>query len=80
MLNVKKCNFIVFKSKKNKLKSNLNISLNNKKIQRVDKTKFLGLIIDQNLTWKHHSGHITKKSLKLWVSFAGFAFMFINHN
>ena len=33
--------------------------LDNKEIQRVDKTKFLGIIIDQHLTWKNHIDYIT---------------------
>ena len=63
-LNVKKCNFIVFKSYKKHLKATLNINLNNQVTQRVDKTKFLGLIIDQHLTWKYHIDYIAKKISK----------------
>ena len=43
-LDVKKCNFIVFKSHKKQLKTNLTINLNSQEIQKVNKTKFLGII------------------------------------
>jgi len=63
-LNIKKSNFIVFKSHKKKLKTIPNIKLCNNNLQRVDKTKFLGIIIDEHLTWKNHIDYITKKIMK----------------
>ena len=36
------------------------IILDNTKLDRVTKTKFLGVIIDENLTWKNHIDGITK--------------------
>ena len=36
------------------------IILDNTKLDKVTKTKFLGLIIDENLTWKNHIHGITK--------------------
>ena len=50
-LNVKQCNFILFKAHKKQLKTNLSINLNSQEIRKVDKTKFLGTIIDQHLTF-----------------------------
>ena len=37
-----------------------NIILDNIILERVDRTKFLGLIIDENLTWKYHIDGLTK--------------------
>ena len=34
--------------------------LDNTKLDRVTKTKFLGVIIDENLTWKNHIDGITR--------------------
>ena len=34
--------------------SNVDIILDNTKLQRVDNTKFLGVTIDENLSWKNH--------------------------
>ena len=36
------------------------MEIDNKYIGQVDTTKFLGILIDNNLTWKAHSSHITK--------------------
>ena len=49
-LNVKKSNFIVFKSRNKKLKKELNIKLNNNTLERAKQTKFLGIIVDEHLT------------------------------
>ena len=60
-LNVKKSNFIIFRSHKRKLKHHLSLKLNNELLQCVEHTKFLGIIIDQHLTWKNHINYVTKK-------------------
>jgi hypothetical protein len=40
---------------------NNNHKLNSVKIEQVSQTKFLGVIIDQNLNWKAHIDHITTR-------------------
>ena len=40
--------------------SNIDIILDKTKLKRVDKTKFLGVTIDENLSWKNHIDGITK--------------------
>ena len=42
----------------NSLKSD--IILDDTKLERVNKTKFLGVIIDENLTWQEHIINISK--------------------
>lgn len=49
---------MVFKPQKKQLKTNLTF---NQVIQTVDKTKFLGIVIDQHLTWKSHIEFIASK-------------------
>ena len=61
MLNVKKSNFIIFRSHKRKLKNHLSLKLSNELLQCIEHTKFLGIIIDQHLTWKNHINYVTKK-------------------
>ena len=39
---------------------NFDINLDVTKLKRVNKTKFLGVIIDGNFTWKNHTDGITK--------------------
>ena len=43
----------------------LNININNNKIQQVQFIKFLGIIIDEHLTWDHHIRYITGKIAKI---------------
>ena len=37
------------------------LKLGNKKIKQVDKVKFLGVVIDENLNWEEHVKHMTRK-------------------
>lgn len=64
-LNTEKTKFIVF-DKKEKLRlhslENLNVQLNNINIERVNETKFLGVILQDDLTW---TSHIADKSKKI---------------
>ena len=64
-LNIKKSNFIVFKSHRKKLNTLLNLKFNNESLQRVEETKFLGIIIDQHLTWKKHIDYVANKVIKI---------------
>ena len=41
--------------------SNMKIEINANEILRVTKTKFLGVIIDENLTWEAHIKYLSKK-------------------
>ena len=60
-LNIKKTNYMIFKNKySNKPDINIKIQIDNRLIQQVDTTKFLGLLIDRNLSWSSHTQHITK--------------------
>ena len=47
-----------------KIKKDLIISIREKKIQRVRKTKSLGVIIDEKLDWKEQIDAISKKVSK----------------
>ena len=61
-LNVDKTNFILFGNRKNI--DNVCISMNNSIITRVRATKFLGVIIDEKLTWKYHISLVRSKLSK----------------
>ena len=39
----------------------MSLKLNNEMLQCIERTKFLGIIIDQHLTWKNHINYVTKK-------------------
>ena len=64
-LNLNKTNFIFFQPKGTK-KDNINVSLkvNDSTISRVDVVKFLGVYIDQNLTFDKHAKYVCSKLSK----------------
>ena len=60
-LNIKKTNFMVFKNKYNPLASpSIKVKIDNKEIEQVKVTKFLGILIDDDLSWKSHTSHIAR--------------------
>ena len=63
-LNLKKTNYVVFKSHKKQCKKELKIKLNEYVINKANNTKFLGVIIDEHLTWKNHISYVTCKIAK----------------
>jgi len=64
-LNVKKTNFILFRSHNSphhlNIDLNIDIKIDNMKIEQVHSTKFLGVIINQTLSWKEHIYLIKQK-------------------
>ena len=63
-INTLKTKFMVFRSSKKKQNYNVTISINDKKIEQVKKTTFLGVIIDEYLTWNDHLSLIHNKLLR----------------
>ena len=63
-INVKKSNFIIFKTSQNQQKLDLDFSINDTKIDRATETLFWGVIIDECLTWKPHEQNLTRKISK----------------
>ena len=60
-LNINKTNYMIFRNKySNKTNFNPTVRIDDKNIVQVDVTKFLGILIDCNLSWKSHTTHITK--------------------
>ena len=57
-LNVSKTHYIVF-TRKSKTATSLNIGIDDKIINEVNKTKFLGVIIHRKLTWKEHISYLS---------------------
>ena len=63
-LNIAKTEFMIIGSRQRLStfdNQNMEVCVNNKQINRVLKSKSLGLTIDENLTWKYHVDNITKK-------------------
>ena len=57
-LNIEKTNYMIFSNSLNALPTPLKISDTN--LQQVDSTKFLGLHIDNDLSWKTHINYLSK--------------------
>ena len=56
-LNVDKTQFMIFSRKQNQIE-NIVIRIEGQIIEHVTQTKFLGVIIDEKLTWRNHVNHI----------------------
>ena len=62
-INMTKCNFMEFspQGRSSGVNSNLKLFLNNNEIERVSKTKFLGVFIDENLSWNAQIDYLRSK-------------------
>ena len=60
-LNIDKTNFIVFHPYNKPIKKRITIKINNKAIIEKEYIKYLGVLIDSTLSWKHHVSNISKK-------------------
>ena len=58
-LNISKTNYMIFC--KSQVEQNIQISFGNKLINKVKETKFLGVIIDDQLNWHSHIKQIVSK-------------------
>ena len=63
-LNATKTKFILFRSRNKKSKHDLYISINEENIKQVKNITFLGIVIDEFLTWRDHIDLISKKFIK----------------
>ena len=60
-LNISKTNFVIFHSSQRNLKHQVTLKLDKKAINQKDNIKYLGVIIDCHLNWKHHILNVSKK-------------------
>ena len=63
-LNVKKTNYILFGNKHIPVADPLNLFIGGNLLQRVEYTKFVGVLVDKKLNWKKHFDHIAQKISK----------------
>ena len=63
-LNIKKTNYILFGGKRRKLSNVICLKIDENLILETHSTKFLGVHLDSDLSWKTHVGHIKTKIAK----------------
>ena len=63
-LNIAKTHFMIFQPKKKNCSANIEIHIDDSPIQRIRECKFLGIIIDENLSWRSHIAYLKKKLAK----------------
>ena len=59
-LNVSKTEFVIFKPPKTRLHNRVTLTLNRTTIFESTKIKYLGVILDNKLSWKHHIVELSK--------------------
>ena len=60
-LNIKKTHYIVFHFRQRRIPENLKVVIDNCEVERVKFTKFLGVILHENLTWANHVSYLANK-------------------
>ena len=63
-INTSKTKFIIFKLKNKFLPQQITFKLNDHIIKQASYVKFLGVIIDQDFTWKNHISLVLKNLIK----------------
>ena len=63
-LNTKKTEIIIFRRKGKNINKNLNFRLSGQKLQLCTKVKYLGIIIDEHLSWVNQVNELCKKLSK----------------
>lgn len=66
-VNVNKTFFMVFQPKNGKDESSQLIKMNHNSIEQVNFIKFLGVVIDQKMTWEQHIDYISSKLSTYYV-------------
>ena len=60
-LNIDKTNFVLFHAPKKKLTDLIPLKFGKKDIKRTKYAKFLGVLVDEHLSWKYHTCELHKK-------------------
>ena len=69
-LNAEKSNFIIFRSKQNRIKNIPDqLSFDNLTINRSNYVQYLGVILDEHLTWNEHINELCNKLKRLFKTF-----------
>ena len=64
-LNIEKTNYVVFRSPQNSLSKAVNINIGNIPVKKTSYIKFLGVLLDEHLSWKYHLTELSKKLARI---------------
>ena len=64
VINIDNSNYVLFHSTRIKLKDLSPLKFGKKVIKRNKYVKFLGVLVDEHLSWKHHTTELCKKLSK----------------
>ena len=64
-INANKTNFVIIKSKRKMTKCQGVLKIKNKIIDEVENARFVGVIVDQNLSWHQHINEVKEKISKI---------------
>ena len=53
-LNTKKTEIVLFRAQETEMKKNMNFRISGQKIKIMKETKYLGMVMDEHLTFKNH--------------------------
>ena len=62
---VEKTNYIIFKSPQHSALDTISIEFENLPVKQTGYVKFVGVLLDENLSWKYHLPEISKKLAKI---------------
>ena len=63
-LNVGKTHYVIFSPGRRNVEPSNRINVDGQEINRVDSTKFLGVLFDEKMSWKQHTQYICNKISK----------------
>lgn len=63
-LNIAKTVYMVFKSARKRIDQNIDVMLSGHALEKVENTKFIGVTLDQNITWVKHIQSVRSKISK----------------
>ena len=64
-VNTNKSNYIVFKSRQGRQPLDLNLEINKCSLNQVSEVVFLGVVLDEHLSWKSHIARKISKSIEI---------------
>ena len=63
-INIKKTNYVIFRPSQKKFNHSFSLSIGGRSLIQSNVTKFLGVYIDEHLTWKYHINFVCKQIAK----------------